>query len=598
MGASKGIIRLGVILFILLVQPLLLFPQGGGFLSRKINLAIPQCSLEVALREIGKAAGFRFSYDADLIPGKRLVTLKANNTQVSALLKEILGKNIRPSEIGNHVILIRNRSVSSEKKPFPNIVVTGTIQDAFNHNPLKDATVFEVENKRSAISAENGKYTLVIPTGKIVRSLNFCKSGYSDTVIFINQVAASQLNVMLRPLLEMIPRLNTRSGLVVATNIDSLKIVKWIVPGVTTLNAQNLNVRTSRTLQASIIPYIGTNWRVTGSITNRVSLNLLAGYTGGLKGFELGGLLNITRKEMRGVQIGGMGNIVGGKAKGVQIAGLFNYDPGSFEGVQFAGVCNYTPDSVRGSQFSLMTNIATGHCNSTQISLLLNLASRDVRKMQACGLVNYARNVDGIQFAGLLNIARDHNDGIQIAGLVNYATIVNGLQIGLINISNTSEKGVPIGVFSYVQEGYHSIEVSGNEIFYGNVAFKSGTRWFYNFVQFGMGSDYKLQGSYGIGTNFTLKKKLSLGIDVSAGFVYHPTDTIYHGLLLKLSPALEYRFMKHFAMFIGPACNFFLFSKGKPSATPRGLSTYDFYFKSTENASIQMWLGGTLGVRL
>jgi hypothetical protein len=112
-----------------------------------------------------------------------------------------------------------------------------------------------------------------------------------------------------------------------------------------------------------------------------------------------------------------------------------------------------------------------------------------------------------------------------------------------------------------------------------------------------MGSDYKLQGSYGLGTIFTLKRKLSMNIDASAGFVYHPVDTIYHGLLLKFNPAVEYRFAKHFAIFGGPAYNFFLFSKGKPSATPRGLSTYDFYFKSTENASIQMWIGGVLGVR-
>ncbi|MEI6899829.1 MAG: hypothetical protein WCL00_08125 [Bacteroidota bacterium] len=88
-----------------------------------------------------------------------------------------------------------------------------------------------------------------------------------------------------------------------------------------------------------------------------------------------------------------------------------------------------------------------------------------------------------------------------------------------------------------------------------------------------------------------------MNIDASAGLVYHPTDTIYHGLLLKLNPAVEYRIAKHFALFAGPAYNFFLFTKGKPSATLRGLSTYDFYFKSTQNASIQMWLGVVTGIR-
>ena len=83
--------------------------------------------------------------------------------------------------------------------------------------------------------------------------------------------------------------------------------------------------------------------------------------------------------------------------------------------------------------------------------------------------MNYGNNVEGLQLAGLINIARRHNSGVQIAGLVNYGTIVEGLQLGLINISNTVERGVPIGLFSYVQTGYHLFELSGNEIFYGNI---------------------------------------------------------------------------------------------------------------------------------
>ena len=60
-----------------------------SFLSRKVSLDIPSCSLEVALFEIGKAADFRFSYDADLIPGSRQVRVKAKNAPVHELLKEM-----------------------------------------------------------------------------------------------------------------------------------------------------------------------------------------------------------------------------------------------------------------------------------------------------------------------------------------------------------------------------------------------------------------------------------------------------------------------------------------------------------------------------
>jgi hypothetical protein len=610
MGVRKPVNKLLLILLLALQVPMA--SAQTRYLARRVTLDLPNCSLEVALKEIGKAGAFRFSYDADLIPANRQVTVKATDASVSSLLKEMLGKDVSPKEVGNHVILVRNRA--REKQPFPDIVVTGRILDGTDRSPLKEATVYETENQRSAVSAANGAYKLLIPTGKKVRSLTFCKAGYADTVIFINQAAERRLDVILWPTEAGLTRLNALTGSIAIAGTDSLGLVNWLVPREAMVNSRNLEVRTSRTFQASVIPYIGTNWRVTGSITNRFSLNLLAGYTGGLKGVEVGGLLNIDRNEISGVQIGGLGNIVGGKGSGWQVGGLFNFDLGKFSGVQIGGLMNYVPDTISGVQIGGLTNIVTGRikgvqiagltnivtrsCDGWQVSGLLNLTLKDVLQAQITGLVNYGHNVDGFQLAGLVNIARNHNDGVQIAGLVNYATIVNGLQLGLINISNTVEKGVPIGFFSYVQQGYHLFELSGNEIFYGNVAFKSGTRTFYNFVQFGMGSDYKLQGSYGIGTIFTLKKKWSANIDASAGFVYHPTDTLYHGLLLKFNPAVEYRFAKHFALFLGPAYNCFVFSKGEPSATPRGLSTYDFYFTSTENASIQMWIGGVLGIRL
>ena len=584
------------------------------YLDRKITLDLPSCSLEVALLEISKAANFRLSYDAGMIPGHAPVRVSARATQVSTLLEEILGKDVKTKEIGNHVILVRDRTGAREKKPFREITLTGVILDATNRTPIGDATVYEVENKKSAVTGKNGNYKLVIPSGKKVRSLAYCKTGYADTVIFLRQSASLRVDMLLHPLEGNISHMNTLPGSIVVNATDSMRFVKWLVPRETMVNSQNLEVRTSATFQVSIIPYIGTNWKVTGSVTNRFSLNLLAGYTGGLRGIEVGGLLNVTRNMIKGFQIGGLGNIVGGGGKGWQIGGLFNFDLGKFEGVQVGGLFNYAPDTIaglqvggltnvikgkiKGIQVSGLANVVTQNCDGWQLAGIANLTLKDTRRVQISGLFNFGNNLEGLQLAGLVNIARRQNSGVQVAGLLNYATTLHGLQVGLVNVANTVEKGLPIGLFSYVQQGYHIFELSANEIFYGNVAFKSGTRTFYNFLQAGMGSDYKLQVSYGIGTIFRLKKKISVNIDASAGFVYHPTDTVYHGLLVKFNPAFEYRVLKHFAVFAGPAYNFFLFSRGKPSATARGLSIYDFYFKSTDNASIQMWIGGVLGVRL
>jgi hypothetical protein len=548
MAVLKRINKPFCILLLTIVLNPCIYAQSSH-LSKKITIHLTGVSLQVALNEVGRAGHFRFSYDAEFIKGDRLVTIHATDVTVEKVLKELLGGKAKVKEVGNHVILVRNKKDDQDNREIQEYSISGVIYSASTRECLPNATVYEVEKKSSALTAQNGVYSMMIPGGKKVRGICFSKSGFMDTVIFVKKTENRQIDILLKPVEDDLTRIEPIAGPVKVYTIDSMGFVNWLVPEVTRINSANLVVHTIRPFQVSIVPYISTNWKVTGSITNRFSLNVLAGYTGGLKGFEFGGLLNITRNDINGVQVGGLGNIVGGKGNGWQVSGL------------------------------------------------LNLTLKDVKKLQIAGLVNYGRNVDGLQIAGLVNIAGNHNDGVQIAGLFNYATIVNGLQLGIINVSNTVERGIPIGLFSYVQKGYHLFEISGNEIFYGNVAFKSGTTRFYNMVGAGIGSDYKLNFYYGIGTIFTLKKKWSMNIDASAGFVYHPTDTIYHGLLLKFNPALEYRIAKHFAVFIGPAYNFFLFPKGEPSATSRGLSTYDFYFKSTENASIQMWIGGVIGVR-
>ena len=90
-----------------------------------------------------------------------------------------------------------------------------------------------------------------------------------------------------------------------------------------------------------MVPYISTNWKVSGSMNNAFSLNLLAGYAGGVRGFELGGLVNIDRNHVRGVQVAGLGNIVGKRTSGFQLSGLCNVDLGRFYGCQVSGLFNW-----------------------------------------------------------------------------------------------------------------------------------------------------------------------------------------------------------------------------------------------------------------
>jgi hypothetical protein len=517
-------------------------------LKKRVTLSCQSCTPEYALEQLSRASGISFSYNADILPSGALVTVNMFNISADQVIKNILGQEILAKEVGHHVILMN--PISQKKFGSGALDITGVISDSETGMPLAGVTVYDIVRKNSTISGSNGKYRLTIPVKKTDPGLVFCKRGYQDTVVFTGLSGNTHKNIMLRAVPAIPEYLAPRAADLFDIQEDSPSSIRWFIPGEVRINAENLQIGDLRTFQVSLLPFVGTNWRVSGSVTNRFSMNILAGYTGGLHGFELGGLLNVTRNHVRGIQICGIGNVVGKKVQGIQVA----------------GVVNVTSDSVKGTQVAGVVNTGSGI-------------------------------IDGVQVAGLLNVSSRKIYGMQIAGILNYAKTLNGVQLGMINIAKWVEKGVPVGLFSYVQEGYHLFEFSSNEIFYGNVAFKSGTRHFYNFFQLGAGSDFKFQGSYGLGTMFTISGKMSVSIDASAGFVLHPVDTVYHGLLLKAYPAFEYRFARHFTLFGGPSWNFFLWSKGEPSATPRGLSPYDFYFRSTEHASIQMWFGIVAGIR-
>lgn len=585
-------------------------------LSKKITLSYNSVPLAKALEEISRAGNFSFSYNADLINGDSLVSVDADETKLGTLLESLLGEKIRNKEVGNHIILMqytpREDRVSSSGKR--ECLVSGLVKDGKSGHPLQDATVYEVSRRKSVLSDAQGKYSFSLPAGTDIQGLYFAKRGYLDTVVFLRPSRNYSLNVPLKPLYADILRVSSRPAELQVNLIDSLAIVSLLVPRKLMITSENLQVYGTRAFQISLIPYVGTNWMNKGSYTSAISFNLLAGYSGGVNGFELGGLVNIVRRDVRGLQIGGLANIVGRSTTGVQIGGLFNVNLGHYKGLQLSGLmnfqrdtltgtqvgglCNYLQGKMQGVQIGGLTNITTGHADGWQVAGLGNIAFKDVSQAQIGGLFNYGRHVYGIQIGGLVNIAAGNVTGLQIAGLVNYAKSVVGLQLGLINISAKIESGVPVGFFSYVHKGgLHRFELYADEVFYGNVAFKSGTNRFYNIFQVGVGTSWMVNYMYGIGTSFAFGPKWSLDLNLISGLVFSTTPNMaLHGTLTKFLPALEYRFGKHLALFGGPTYNLYAYDDTR-TFKPNGIAPYTFFDQIKGYQRIQMWAGGTMGVR-
>lgn len=376
-----------------------------------------------------------------------------------------------------------------------------------------------------------------------------------------------------------------------------------------------------RPLHISLITPLSTNGMQSGEITNIFSLNMIAGYSGGLMGLELGGFSNVIKGETRGVQLAGfsntgMGDIVGmqgagfanvglGKASGLQLAGFSNVVKDELRGMQGSGFHNNAADIPLGAQFAGFSNVALGNVNGVQVAGFMNVAKDSLQGAQFAGFSNAAEAMPmGAQFAGFANVTKGDIHGAQVAGFMNRARKVNGAQIAPFNFADSIESGVSIGVLSFVKHGYRALEISANETFYGNVSFKTGVEKFYNILTIGASArknEIIWAWGYGLGTTMPVTEKMKVNIEAVS---YHVNEDVWFtsrlNSLNKLNATVEYEVGDFLTVYGGPTWNVHVsqeyYVEGVPTTSSLvGWNTFD----RTKNAvNVKMYPGFTVGIRL
>ncbi|MEJ0055140.1 MAG: hypothetical protein WDN75_05465 [Bacteroidota bacterium] len=169
----------------------------------------------------------------------------------------------------------------------------------------------------------------------------------------------------------------------------------------------------------------------------------------------------------------------------------------------------------------------------------------------------------GSQIAGFSNVSLKHISGSQISAFFNYGKNVNGTQIGLFNVAD-SLGGAPIGLVSFVKSGYHKLEISADEVFYTNVAFRTGVRKFYNVLLAGikpenLGDDANVWTfGYGIGTSRRLSRTLDLNLDLTSQQVNKGSFTSELSLLNKVHIGVDFKLAGKFSIYGGATVNGYL----------------------------------------
>lgn len=556
-------------------------------LERIVSITLRQERLDHALSRISREGDFEFSYSSTAIDTDKIVSGEFVRRSVREILNSLLGERVKIKVKGNYIILTKNNIPS---KPVSTIQLSGYVLNATTGEKISDASVYEKTTRSSTITNTFGYFDLKVNGDGEESQIAVSKKDYRDTLLILTKGTTQLVNIALTPM----PPPEDTVALEILLDVDSLvveetqaPIEKNLSPG--QVNVENIKDTLYRAYQFSFLPFIGTNHKLSGNFINDYSVNLVGGYSRGTRTFEVGTVFNIDRGDVKFAQIAGLANLVGGKVSGFQAAGGFNLTRRKVEAFQVAGAMNINGDSVKGVQIAGMMNINLKASSGAQVASLANVQVQDY---------------EGVQIAALFNVATKTIKGVQASVLFNYAKHVRGSQIGFLNIADSVD-GVSIGLINFVKSGYHQIEVSGDEIFYLNLAFRTGVPNFYNIFTAGIKPDdfeipYWTVG-YGIGTAPKITNWLHLNFDVTVNQVSKGEFTPAINLLNKFYAGLEFKPAKKFAIGLGVTLNAYitdttydgytdLFSSYKPT----------IIYDETDPESgfnTKMWWGAKVGLR-
>jgi hypothetical protein len=555
-------------------------------LERPITLRVNNEKISTVLDYIAKQGGFSFSYNSAIFDVNNRGDITVQNKPVREVLNLIFKGIITYKVRGNYIILQKNTQKESPKT----IILSGYIIDTQTDKPLSKASVYDPRSLSSTISNEYGFYRIKLNVSNLPTKLMITKADYEKKFINIKSVQDSYEVIELTPIiyrpveipiyednsiekkdnnlnqdlsLESKPisqpvappfaditdqNIFPTSPITDSTLYDSRwdefkkKVGKIFVSRSQRINAQNVDDYLGRDFQVSFLPFLGTNRLLSGSIRNDYSLNILMGYSGGVRKLEVGGILNGVRNDVQGLQMAGVGNIVGG--------------------------------SVLGGQLSSTLNIAGYLDKGIQLSLGFNVIIRESGGWQIAP-VNFAHRV-----------------------------VEGGKQIGFINISDSTDT-VPIGFLSFVgsSSGYKRLELSVDENQTASFSFKTGVRKFYNVValHYNFTRTQEIFGlGYGIGRAYELGKSWMFNTDLTTNLLVEYDDLSPNvASMLKFDISFEKQIARNAAVTFGPSLKYLIIDEYNSSSwITKPFSKIPSYKSLSSTANSTFWIGFQMGLRI
>ncbi|MBN2890238.1 MAG: hypothetical protein JXL97_00085 [Bacteroidales bacterium] len=598
-------------------------------LQTKVTIPKNEYKVDEILNVIEQNSEARFSYNSEIIENKDKITYQADNQEIENCLIDVLGENFRYQASGKYIVILKNREEQKESKK--KIVVQGQIKNE-NDDPIANVSIFDIDYQYATMTNDEGEFSITVPED-YDGGFSVGKYGYIDTVILYDTKINKDIQIELQPRdSALIKQIQANQNY---NNIDNTNFVDYFIPKKILINAQNLkHIEGTRAFQISFLPGISSNLSKFGVLKNKVSVNVLIGYTRGVEGFEMAGLMNFDKEDVEFVQLAGLSNMVGGNVRGLQIGGIanavlgdvnacqlggisnfvkgdfdgfqaggiLNMNIGNTKGVQIGGISNFNIGTVDGIQAGGITNIVWNNFTGTQIGGILNLVKGTVDGIQIAGILNGATNdVTGGQISGILNVSKSSN--FQISGILNTTLNNKGIQIAPFNYADTSS-GVSIGFFSFVRKGYNNVIISANEIYYLNLSAHFGTEKFYNIFNIGyQPANEVIWGlGYGFGHKFRFNDWAKLDLELMAKTLNYNTKWNEDWFpYYKLSTVFDFKIKKTISLYLGPSINLYVWNKNINQESLDYLArtmSYQLFQYESSNLLTKSWIGFYIGIGL
>ena len=145
-------------------------------LDQKISLRVERKTIKETLRQIARQAGVHFVYSQQLVGAERIVTLRAQDEPLAAVLDEVLSPlKIQYEALSNRVVLRApatpsNGVASTADEPAvapPTVPVSGRVTDA-KGGGLPGVTVVVKGSTQGTSTDADGRFTLQIPENSVL----------------------------------------------------------------------------------------------------------------------------------------------------------------------------------------------------------------------------------------------------------------------------------------------------------------------------------------------------------------------------------------------------------------------------------------------